>query len=392
MVSDKPADVTDLRQQPHPAGRKVACCWVGSWPAHYTRALHRRIEAELPGRMAFIFLDDRGRQQDRLYERGDLTEARQVVPRSSPMSLIRALESADPASIVVAGNYPRLLLVAMLWAAVRRRHVAYASDTNVLDALARRGLSRYLKVLFHRTILGAVGTYFYIGTRNRDYYNYIYGRRGIAGRLAFLPYAAVTADRISDRIPADPASGQGLRVLYLGRIAPEKNVESLIRALERLSPHTRDRVKVTIVGDGAERARLEVLARAAGVAHCVSFVGSVSSDAVYTYYAQSDLFVLPSSYEPWGLVVNEALSAGVPVAAPFWVGAVADIVIDGHSGIVMEDNAPSTIAASIERALALGPDGLRAMGANGRQLVQTGGFCLDGATRALSSFVRRFDS
>lgn len=380
------------RYPANPGRRKVACCWVGGWPAHYTRALHRRIEAELPGRMAFIYLRGRRSQQDRLYERGDLPKDRQVVSHSSPASLIRALERADPSSIVIAGNHPRLLLVAMFWAAVRRRHVAYASDTNVLDALAKRGLSQSLRLVFHRIILSAAATYFYIGTRNRDYYNYIYGRRRIAGRLVFLPYAAVTSDQKLGPRPAKAASGKTLSVLYLGRIARQKNVESLVRAVECLSPEVRDQVEVTIAGEGAERSQLEELARALGVAHCVTFVGGISSDEVYIYYARCDLFVLPSSNEPWGLVVNEALSAGVPVAAPFWVGAVADIVIDGYSGLVMEDNAPSTIAAAIERALAIGPDGLRAMGANGRELVRSGGFCLDGATRELTAFVRRFDS
>ena len=79
----------------------------------------------------------------------------------------------------------------------------------------------------------------------------------------------------------------------------------------------------------------------------VTFHGAVKSGQLENIYTECDVFVLPSKYEPWGLVVNEALSYGLPVIAPVWVGAACDMLLDGHNGFRLLTATSRTIASAM---------------------------------------------
>ncbi len=112
-----------------------------------------------------------------------------------------------------------------------------------------------------------------------------------------------------------------------------------------------------------------------------TFLGRVPSDRVPEVLAGSDVLVLPSNAEPWGLIVNEALSAGKPVIAPFWIGAAGDILIDNVTGVVTQGNSPAHLAEALEKVYADREWGVR-LGTQGRELIERGGWNLEGAMRA----------
>ena len=97
-------------------------------------------------------------------------------------------------------------------------------------------------------------------------------------------------------------------LLYLGRLAKEKNIAELIGALPQI-----DRGVLLIVGDGPERPALEAQAQALGVAHRVRFAGMAAPAEVPRYYALADAFVSASTSEAQGLTYIEALAAGLPL-------------------------------------------------------------------------------
>ena len=97
-------------------------------------------------------------------------------------------------------------------------------------------------------------------------------------------------------------------LLYLGRLAKEKNISELLEALPGMA-----RGVLLIVGDGPERTALEARAEALGVAHRVRFAGMVAPAEVSRYYALADAFVSASTSEAQGLTYIEALAAGLPL-------------------------------------------------------------------------------
>lgn len=126
-------------------------------------------------------------------------------------------------------------------------------------------------------------------------------------------------------------------MVYCGRLVRMKNVEFLLQAFARMK--TRQRCVLAILGEGEERGRLEKQAATLGVAQDVRFVGKTNH--VEEYFAAADLFVFPSTYEPFGNALVEAMAAGLAcvVLKPDGVRvrtASAEIIDHGDSGFLVE--------------------------------------------------------
>ena len=114
-------------------------------------------------------------------------------------------------------------------------------------------------------------------------------------------------------------------VVTVGRLTPFKRLDLLIDAIAALNKARGRPVRLTIVGDGTERAALEQRARDRGIAGTTVFVGAVAPDQVPAAIAHADLFAFPAENEGLGLAAAEALMLGIPVVAAR-SGGVPDIV------------------------------------------------------------------
>ncbi|MEO7339110.1 MAG: glycosyltransferase family 1 protein [Caldimonas sp.] len=141
-------------------------------------------------------------------------------------------------------------------------------------------------------------------------------------------------------------------LLYVGRVAAEKNIAVALRAFEALRAQCAE-ARMVVVGDGPLRAELEA-------AHpAVRFVGVKRGDDLAAHYASADLFVFPSLTETFGNVTLEALASGLPVVA-FDVAAAAEHVTTGVNGVVVAaSDEAGLVAAAV--SLALKPRRLEAM-------------------------------
>jgi glycosyltransferase involved in cell wall biosynthesis len=361
--------------------------WVGYYPSHYVRALHRELErARPPGFAHFVYVRDVISDQQRAYECGDLPEYSQVIdPSMSSTAFAFALAKWNPKIVVLAGYGNRFLNCALIWAWLAQRKFCFWSDTNVLEVLNLPLAKRAIRKLFLAPIFASAARLLYIGTRNRDYWIWLLGGENrVRNKLHHLPYPALVSPREHSGTTKNRAT-ETLRLLYVGRLEQVKAIHKLVRAVAALRS-SEVKFLLTLCGGGSEEATLKQLVHGLGVADLVEFTGQVPSDRVANAYAGADLFILPSDIEPWGLVVNEALAAGVPVMCPFWVGAVADLVIDGVTGFVLPGNDSASLAAGIRRAWENRSD-LSLMGEHGRSHVVHGPWNLAGASRNLSSLI-----
>lgn len=146
--------------------------------------------------------------------------------------------------------------------------------------------------------------------------------------------------------------------LYAGRLDPEKGLDVLLEAFREVPG------ELELVGSGSDEERLRSLAPPN-----VHFRGPLDRDALVPVYAEADVFVLPSRSEPWGMVLNEAAAAGLPLVATDGVGAAHDLIEDGANGFrVPVDDAPALAAAL--RRLAEDPELRHAAGLSSRRLVE----------------------
>ncbi|MCP4608621.1 MAG: glycosyltransferase family 4 protein [Planctomycetes bacterium] len=144
-------------------------------------------------------------------------------------------------------------------------------------------------------------------------------------------------------------------IVFVGNLRPVKGVEYLIRAMAIVNAKEQH-IKLLLVGDGEERRDLENLVKQMDIGEVVTFVGKVPNEEVSKYLIASDVFVLPSLSESFGIVNLEAMACGLPIVAS-GVGGLPDIIKSGENGFLVEPRNPEQIAEKI--LLLLGDDVLR---------------------------------
>ncbi|UCE96963.1 MAG: glycosyltransferase family 4 protein [Candidatus Bathyarchaeota archaeon] len=138
-------------------------------------------------------------------------------------------------------------------------------------------------------------------------------------------------------------------VLFVGRLVPQKGIEYLIRAMPRISWRFPE-VKLVIVGEGWMRSHLEWLANQSGQSWRINFAGFISDKDLLALAKSADVMVVPSVYEPFGIVALEGMAAGTPVVAS-QVGGLAEVVEHDKTGVYVYPRSPDSIAWGIERIL-----------------------------------------
>jgi glycosyltransferase involved in cell wall biosynthesis len=154
-------------------------------------------------------------------------------------------------------------------------------------------------------------------------------------------------------------------VLFAGRLASNKGLHVLVPAFARLAQAHPRAVLVLAGEDQDQRARLERLAREAGIEKRVRFTGRLSPELYASALAAADVFVLPSEWEAFGIVLAQAMACGVPCVATR-VGGAPDVVVDGETGTLVPYGDEGALADAIDALLA-DPDARRRMGEAGRQ-------------------------
>ena len=247
---------------------------------------------------------------------------------------------------------------------------------------AVRGLFKRIVVRrFHAALVG--------GTKHKEFVV----RMGLAPDRVFLGYDAVdnnfyaersTLARQQQRSTRTEYKLPGRYVLSLGRLIAKKNIETLIAAFAqaRTSPSCAD-LSLVIVGDGPERDRLIRACQRHGLTVMaapgqalseadVYFLPSVGPQGVADILALADIFVLASTTEEWGLVVNEAAACGLPLLVSSAAGCADELCKDGINGYQFDPNDSETLTARIIE-LAASEHTRARYGAASRQIVSEWG-------------------
>ena len=117
--------------------------------------------------------------------------------------------------------------------------------------------------------------------------------------------------------------------LFVGRLLDWKGIRELIGAFKLLGAKN---VKLWIVGDGDLVDEVKLASKKNAK---INYLGRMNGDLLWRVYHAADVFVIPSHHEPWGLVVNEAMAAGLPVIATDNVGCVDDLVFNNRQGLIV---------------------------------------------------------
>ncbi len=209
----------------------------------------------------------------------------------------------------------------------------YALLDAKFDDRPRHVAQEFLKPLVFRLFSGGIAG----GERHVAYYRFL----GLPERWLAPGYSSVSADRVRAESETDLAPG-GLPhadrdFVLVARFVAKKDIATAIRAYARFRAVRPDSTrKLVLCGSGATEAALRDLAEQSGVAEGVVFAGFLDAAAVSRTVARALALILPSLQEPWGLVVNEAVSLNIPVLCTENVGARDTLVRTGVNGFIVE--------------------------------------------------------
>lgn len=300
-----------------------------------------------------------------------VTDVRPPVKHVNPRVVDR-LVGGDFDALVMNGWSSATSLLAVATAARIDLPTVLRGDSNPRSATDASGVTEWAKSAFLSTLFDHVDVFATIGTENERFYR----RHGVSPERFVSAPLVVDNEWFREREAALPESRVLKRdlgvdpdapvVLSLGRLVERKRPDDLLEAfVDATEP---GEATLVYVGKGPQQEYLQRLASRNDRQEDVVFTGFVEQSALPRYYALADLFVLPSTDEPWGLVVNEAMNFGLPVVATDVVGAAVDLV-DDDNGVVVPPEDRAALADAISTVLR-DEEERRRMGAVSRERIE----------------------
>ncbi len=229
---------------------------------------------------------------------------------------------------------------------------------------------RWLRSRVVGTLLRRTSRVIAIGSAARRAYERLGAR---ADRIDMVPYCCELG-RFDDVDPADicrlkdeQGGMEAMRFLYSGQMIPRKGVDVLLQAFSRLAKES-PVARLILLGDGPQRSTYEE-SIAVELRSRIHFAGHVAQTDVPAWFRASDVFVFPSRHDGWGVVINEACAARLPVIATRQTGAAVDLVEDGVSGFLVERDDVDGVLNGMRYFLDH-PGDRRSFGERSRQLVE----------------------
>lgn len=140
------------------------------------------------------------------------------------------------------------------------------------------------------------------------------------------------------------------QLIYVGSLIQRKGLDLLLPALAKTSGD----IKLIIVGEGQEEALLKEQIAQLGIRDRVTFMGYVEGEALRTLYKNSDVFILPTREDCFGLVILEAMCASLPVISSKYADGARDLVTEEENGYIVDPEDTDGFAAVIERIFSEG--------------------------------------
>ncbi|MFN9645927.1 MAG: glycosyltransferase family 4 protein [Cyanobacteriota bacterium] len=252
--------------------------------------------------------------------------------------------------------------------------IIFRGDSH--DVGRKTTLREHFTSLIRRITFSRFSAFLDVGKNNRSYLL----RSGVPHRKLFHSPHAIDNERfqaaISDAVPQgmilrDKLSIREDQVLiaFVGKLIPIKRPFDLLRAFSLLHPDIRRRAALLFVGEGRLKGELKTICKRIDLDD-VHFLDFQNQSAMPSVYSASDLLVLPSQQETWGLVVNEAMNLSCPALVSDHVGCAPDLIVPDQTGWIFPTGDIFALRDHLAKAVS-DPEKLKQMGVNASQHIST---------------------
>jgi glycosyltransferase involved in cell wall biosynthesis len=320
----------------------------------------------------------------------DVVSGRGVPPADLRYELREQLQESRPDVVILKGYSFLDSLFALEWARERRVPIVVMSESHAGD-FARVAWKEWLK----RQLLQDVSAALVGGKPHARYMRSL----GVPADRIFMGYDVVDNDHFrqgAERARAHETAERARLslparfLLASGRFIPKKDFSALVLAFalyrEQAMRDSHSAWDLVILGDGEERESLEKMRAELDLGNHLHLPGFRGYEDLPSYYGLADVFIHPSEREQWGLVVNEAMAAGLPVLVSNKCGCCEDLVLEGKTGYSFSPGDANLIAEKLKELWK--DDTLRArMGRNAARRIEA--FSPDAFAHGLEKACRR---
>ncbi|RJQ17500.1 MAG: glycosyltransferase family 1 protein [Nitrospiraceae bacterium] len=245
-----------------------------------------------------------------------------------------SLNVLNPDVLIIDGYIYASSWAGLFWAKVNKRKVILWSSSNE-DDHDRMFYKESVKKFFVKKC----DAYNVYGTKSRAYLQKLGANSNkltiVGNNTDNAFYYSETMKLRNDRAAlCKKLNVPGKNFLYIGRFSSEKNILHLLDAYRRIAERN-NKWGLILVGSGPQKKEIEDYTQKHRIKN-VSLPGFKQKIDIPEYLALSDVFILPSRSEPWGIVVNEAMAAGLPVLVSKKCGCYPDLVKDGENGFAFD--------------------------------------------------------
>lgn len=265
--------------------------------------------------------------------------------------LVGTLRSKNITSVCIPG-YGKLeyLLFIIITKLLNRKVIIFAESWY-----GKNKIKNWIKSFFLQTYCDLV---FVSGKKAFDHFS---KTLKIPANKIISGYSVVDNDHFTVRYPA---TEQIPVMLCVARFSKEKNLTSLLKAYNKSK--VKKEYSLKLVGGGEQRHELEKLAKENPN---IDIVNWVSYQDLPSIYKKASLFILPSLFEPWGLVINEAMAAGLPIIASHQCGCVPDLITE-KNGLTFDAENEEELFLLLDKIVDIPKDKLKEMGENSKRKIE----------------------
>lgn len=254
-----------------------------------------------------------------------------------PQGVEKALEEIKP-DMVFAMEYNPTILRAVHWC--RRHKIPFVSWTDG-TLHSERNIGKVQK-LSRSYIIKRASAFVASSTASRE----AQIAYGADSSKCFISYLTVDIDKYLTK----KTSYEARQLLYVGSLIQRKGLDLLLPAFAEIS----EDIRLVIVGEGQEKqALIEQIAKL-GLMNRVEFRGFVEGEELRRLYRESDVFVLPTREDCFGLVILEAMCASLPVISSKYADGARDLIVEGENGYIADPEDTAAFAEAMERIFSEG--------------------------------------
>ena len=292
---------------------------------------------------------------------GDSTASLDAATASHWPQLHSLFESEPPLGVSIAGYDRPEMRRALSWCRRKGIPAVLMSETKWNDS--RRP---WWKRVVLRHLVAQAGAGLVSGTLAADFLE----RLGMPADRIFRPYGVVDNDLF--RAAADKRAGAGAKRYFLvccRLIEARKNLSTLLAAYADYQRKCPKPWPLVVCGDGEDSLRYRQQVESLGIKKSVRFAGFLQAAELAEVYAGAGALVHPAKREAWGLVVNEAMAAGLPVLVSDVCGCAPDLVVSGDNGFTFDPGDVSGLAELLVRVSEMSEEERAALGKRSMQRI-----------------------